>query len=126
MSVKFHSVQRGNPSKPGAPKKFYPSLVASGRVNMRYLVKRVADISTVSSADTVAVVEALLTVIPSELGEGYIVDLGDFGSFWLRIQTQGSQSEGDVKASRVTGVLPHFRAGKEFKRALEKIKFQKV
>ncbi|MFZ5820302.1 MAG: DNA-binding protein, partial [Chloroflexota bacterium] len=48
MSVKYNVVERGNPSNPDAPKKYYPSITSSGRKTLRQLADRVADISTVS------------------------------------------------------------------------------
>jgi hypothetical protein len=39
MSVKFNIVERGNPSNPQAPKKFYPSIQSSGRMTLRELAK---------------------------------------------------------------------------------------
>ncbi len=81
MSVKYNIVERGNPSDTSAPKKYYPSAVASGKTSLRAVAKRAAEMSTVSMPDTVAVIEALLVIIPDEMGKGNIVKLGDFGSF---------------------------------------------
>ncbi|RJP48847.1 MAG: DNA-binding protein [Anaerolineaceae bacterium] len=126
MSVKFNVVERGNPSNPTAPKKFYPSITASGRKTMRQLMGRISEISTVSSADTAAVIEAFLTVIPQELAEGNIVELGDFGSFWLKISSEGAESEAEVRASQITNILPRFNPGKLFKNTLAAIQFEKA
>jgi len=101
-------------------------VVATDKVRMRGIVKRVAEMSTVSSADAMAVVEAFLTVIPDVLGQGNIVDLGEFGSFWLRIKTEGEEDEDDVGPANVTGVLPRFRPGKEFKKKLQGLVFKKA
>jgi predicted histone-like DNA-binding protein len=124
MTVKYNIVERGNPQDPAAPKKYYPSIVASNKVTLRDIVQRVAEMSTISSADTMAVVEAFLTVIPSELGRGNIVNLGEFGSFWLRIRSQGAELEEDVTRFNVEAVLPRFNPGTEFKQALKLLKFQ--
>ena len=99
MSVKYNVVERGKPGSPETPKKYYPSIQASGRVTLRQLSQAVSQMSTVSSADTMAVLEALLTVIPQELSRGNIVELGDFGNFWLRTSTEGA----DTSRSRAHG-----------------------
>ena len=70
MPVKFNVVERGNPAKAEAPKKFYPSIQSGGRMTLRELAKEISTISTVSSTDTMAVLEALLTIIPKELSTG--------------------------------------------------------
>jgi hypothetical protein len=86
MTVKYSIVERGNPQDQAAPKKFYPSLQSSGRKTLRELSKRITQMCTVSSPDTLAVIESMLVVIPEELAAGNIVELGDFGSFWLRVK----------------------------------------
>lgn len=126
MTVRFNVVQRGNPANPTAPKKWYPSIDSSGRKTLRQMAERISQISTVSSADTMAVLEALLTVIPEELAAGNIVELGDFGSFWLRIESDGTETANEVRSSQIQNVLPRFNPGKEFKRVLDSIEFQKA
>jgi predicted histone-like DNA-binding protein len=74
-------VQKVNPSKPTDPKKYYASLVTRGDVSLRKLAKEITEISTVSPPDVMAVIEALLQIIPRHLIQGEIVRLGDFGSF---------------------------------------------
>lgn len=126
MSVKYSVVERGNPSNLQAPKKFYPSISSSGRKSLRQLAGRISEISTVSSADTMAVLEALLTVIPQELAAGNIVELGDFGNFWLKANADGVDTAEAVRAGQITTLLPRFNAGKEFKKVLASIEFEKA
>ncbi len=126
MTVKFNVVERGNPSNPAAPKKFYPSIESSGRKTLRQMAGRISEISTVSSADTMAVLEALLTTIPQELAAGNIVELGDFGNFWLRSESEGAATAAEVRADQIKGVLPRFNPGKEFKKVLDVIEFEKA
>ncbi|NOY98383.1 MAG: DNA-binding protein [Chloroflexi bacterium] len=125
MSVRYNVVERGKPGDPTAPKKYYPSIQSSGRVTLRQLVRRIAEISTVSSTDTMAVLEALLSVIPQELSDGNIVELGDFGNFWLRSTANGAETPEEVSPSQFKTVLPRFNPGKEFKNVLKMIEFQK-
>jgi predicted histone-like DNA-binding protein len=99
---------------------------SSGKIALRQLAERIADISTVSTVDTVAVLEALLTVIPRELAEGRIVQLGDLGSFSLRIRGEGAETAEEVTARHITKTLTNFRPGKLFRDALDKISFEKL
>jgi predicted histone-like DNA-binding protein len=126
MSVKFNVVERPNPQDREAPKKFYPSIQSSGRRSLRQLSNRITQMCTVSTPDTLAVLESLLTVIPQELAEGNIVELGDFGSFWLRNNAEGAEEMEKVSASQVTNLLPRFIPGKEFKKALKGVDFEKI
>ncbi|MBT3391830.1 MAG: DNA-binding protein [Chloroflexi bacterium] len=126
MSVKYNSISRKKPGDPEAAPKYYPSIVKSGNVKLRTLSKRIAEISTVSTVDTMAVLEGLLAVLPQELAAGNVVRLGDFGSFWLRIKTQGSDTPEAVTTNDILNVLPRFTPGKEFKQVLETIEFEKA
>ena len=126
MTVKFNVVERGNPGNPQAPKKFYPSVQSSGRMTLRELTRQISAISTVSSADTMAVLEALLNIIPQELSKGNIVELGDFGNFWLRSASEGADKADAVRGNMIAGVLPRFNPGREFKKVLDAIEFEKA
>jgi predicted histone-like DNA-binding protein len=126
MSVQFNVVERGKPGSPETPKKFYPSIVASGKIGQREVAKRAAEMSTVSAADTAAVVENFLTIIAQELAKGNIVQLGEFGSFWLRTETEGADTAEEVRANQITNVLVKFTPGKEFQQVLDAITFEKA
>ncbi len=55
-----------------------------------------------------AILEALLKIIPQELAEGNIVELGDFGNFWLKANSEGAGTSEEVRATRITTLLPRF------------------
>ena len=55
MAAKYNVVQKGNPSKPNEPKKFYASSKSTGDVSLRALSKEISGTSTVSTADVMAV-----------------------------------------------------------------------
>ena len=126
MAAKYNVVARKNPRDPDAASKYYPSFVTSGRVTLRQLAEQIANISTVSTIDTLAVLEALLKVLPEHLVNGEIVQLGDFGSFQLRIKSTGSETPEEVNASNIINVLPLFRPSKAFKQALRNTEFRKA
>lgn len=126
MSVKFNIVERGRPGHSAAPKKYYPSIQSTGRVSMEELAERAKDMSTLSTADMVAAIEALLTLIPRELAHGNIVELGDFGNFWLRSSAEGIEDPAKVRGDQITTLIPRFNPGKRFKRVLRQVRFEKM
>ena len=126
MTVKFNVVEKGNPANIEAPKRFYPSIQSSGRVTTRELAERTSQMSTLSTTDIMAAIESFLTIVPSELAKGNIVELGDFGSFWLRTTADGTETAEEVRSAQISGVLPRFNPGKEFKRTLDAIDFTKI
>ena len=125
MSVKYNIVERGNPSNPTLPKKFYPSIQSSGRLTLRELAEQAADRSTLTAVDIIAAVESFLAIVPKELAKGNIVELGDFGSFWLKTTTEGVETAEEVRADQISTVLPRFNPGKQFKRVLDNIQFNR-
>jgi predicted histone-like DNA-binding protein len=126
MSIKFNVVERGNPAKPEVSKKYYPSIRSSGRMTLRQLAEEASDRSTLSTADMMAAIESFLAIVPDELANGKIVELGDFGSFWLRSTSEGVDDPTKVRGDQVTSLIPRFIPGKQFKRVLDAAKFEKL
>ncbi|MEZ4644442.1 MAG: hypothetical protein R3E31_17210 [Chloroflexota bacterium] len=88
MSVKYNIVPKKNPQDQAAPPRHYPVIKSSGRTTQRTLAQKGAQISTLSAADLAAAMETLLALIPQELMEGNIVDLGDFGLLSLKCKSR--------------------------------------
>jgi len=125
MTVKYNIVEHANPADREAPKKFYVSIQSSGRITTRELAERAAQMSTLTTVDMMAAIESFLAIVPAELAKGNIVELGDFGSFWLRTTSEGAETAEEVRADQIGTVLPRFNPGKEFKRILDAIKFNR-
>lgn len=126
MSIKFNIVERGRPGHSEAPKKYYPSIQSTGRVSVRDLAERASDMSTLSTVDMMAAIEALLHIIPEELAAGNIVELGDFGNIWLRFSAKGVEDRAKVNGNQITTLIPRLTPGKRFKRVLRTVKFEKL
>jgi predicted histone-like DNA-binding protein len=124
--LKFRIIPKVNPREPENPPKYYASNVSQGEVNVRDLAEQITAQSTVTTIDTLAVLEALLKVIPRELSNGKIVRLGDLGSFRLTLSSEGSEQSDDFNASMIKGTKLHFRGGKLFRNVLRNIDFVKV
>ena len=123
MTVKFNIVERGRPGHSEVPKKYYPSLQSTGRVSIYELAERAGKMSALSTPVMIAAIETLLAIIPEELAEGKIVELGDFGNFWLRFSAEGVEDINRVRGDQITTLLPRFNPGKRFKRALAEVEF---
>ena len=126
MSVKFNVVERGNPAKPEAPKKFYPSIQSDGRMTVRELAEKASRMSTLSTTDMMAAIESFLSIVPEEWANGKIVELGDFGNFWLRSTSDGVEEAAKVRGDQINNLIPRFNPGKQFKRVLSSTQFEKL
>ena len=126
MSIKFNLIQRGNPSNQEAPKKFYATVKSQGKRDINYLARRIAEISTVSSIDVKAVLEAFITVVPQELADGRTVRLGDFGSFRVIVSSEGVLHEKDFTTSKIKNAKISFTKGVALKKEINDFKFEKI
>lgn len=125
MALKYKLVQKGNPAKPEDPKKVYAISVNEKTIDVRRLSDEIAKISTVSPADTAAVIECLIRIIPDHVINGEIVKLGDFGTFAVNLKSEGAESEAAFSHAMISGVKMIFRPGKVIKQALSGVIYQK-
>lgn len=127
MPVKFTVIQKGNPSKPEEPKKYYASAKASGEVTFRSLSKEIAQGSTtVSDTDVLAVLNDLTKALSKHLSDGKIVRFGDFGSFQISISSEGAETEDKVTAAKIKSNKILFRPGIELREMLAVAKYEKA
>ena len=126
MPIEYSLVERANPGDAKAPKKFYATAKSTGDTTVRGLAKRISDISTVSTVDVMAVLEALFQVVPGELAEGRIVRCGDFGSFFTTLKSGGADSEKEFAPALIGTVTVKFRPGKLFAQSMQGAEFKRV
>jgi predicted histone-like DNA-binding protein len=125
MPVKFTVSPKKDPRDQQAAPKYYAIVKSNGRSDTNAVAKSINRMSTVSSVDTAAVLEAFLTVVPEELANGNIVELGDFGTFRVSVSSEGTAQAEDLTARNITDVRVLFTPGKRFKQVLDMAEFQK-
>lgn len=67
-------------------------VINEGTISINTLANLCADINTLTRADTLAVIEALLTEIINCLEQGYSVSLGDIGSLHLTMKGKSASN----------------------------------
>ena len=127
MPVQYSLSEKGNPGNPTAPKKFYANAKSTGEVTFRSLSKEIASGSTtVSDTDVLAVLNDLSKALAKHLSEGRIVRFGDFGSFSLRLSSEGAETSDKFNSSLIKGAKITFRPGIDLKEMLSVVKFEKA
>ena len=126
MAVKYTVNEKGNPLNPDQPKKWYANAKSTGDVTLRALGKEIAARSTVSPADTQAVLVALTEVLVEHLADGKIVRFGDFGAFQVSVGSEGAETEAEFNASMIKTKKVAFRPGIDIKEMLNNLKFEKA
>ncbi|MDR1346054.1 MAG: HU family DNA-binding protein [Bacteroidales bacterium] len=126
MPIKYNVNERGNPLSPQEPKKWYAATKNTGSIDTKALGKEIARRSTVSPADTQAVLVALTEVLVEHLSAGQIVRLDDFGSFQVSIGSKGAETEAKFNTSMIKTRKVAFRPGVEIKVMLNNLRFEKL
>ncbi len=73
-----------------------------------------------------AVLEALVQVIPEELSDGNIVRLGDFGSFYASIKSTGAETEENFNNTYIVNTRIKFRPGSQLKNVINNVEYKKA
>ena len=126
MSIQFNAVPKVNPQKRNLPAKYYAIAQSSGEVDFRTLAKEIAEITTVSLPDAVASLESLVMIIPRHIERGEIVRLGELGSLRITLNSEGSDTEEEVNASKIKKANYRFTAGPELQQTLKTLKYSRV
>jgi len=125
MPITFSVTSKKDPRDQSAAPKYYAVAKSTGRADTNDVAKAIARMSTISTADTMAMLEAFLTIVPDELADGKIVELGEFGTFRISISSDGAEKASEVSAEKITDAHVIFMPGPRFKQVLETLKFQK-
>jgi predicted histone-like DNA-binding protein len=126
MSVSFTAAPKVNPQKPKALPRYYAIAQSNGEVNFRTMAKEIAEITTVSLPDAIAVLESLLMIIPRHIERGEIVRLGELGSLRLTIRSEGSDTEEECNTSKIKQAKYCFTPGQELQQTLKTLKYSKI
>jgi predicted histone-like DNA-binding protein len=126
MSIKYTATRRKNMIDPAQKPKSYATAVSRGKLKLTQIAVEIASRTSLSTTDTVAVLDALTHVLPTFLEEGYIISLGDFGSFTVNLKSNGVEKEKDLSPKEITGFHLTFRPGKELRSLLTGLKAEKA
>ncbi len=123
MSLFFNKMQRGNPSKPEEPKKWYVVLKSVGRISEKQVAKEIADETTLNPKEAEMALYQFEKIMLRSLLDGKTVQLGELGSFQLTINSAGVDTEAEVTAKLVQKINLRFLPSTTVKEALAKATF---
>ena len=125
MSILINAVAKANPQNREEAEKFYAIVQSRGEVNFRDMAKEIAEITTVSVPDAVAVLESLVMIIPRHIEKGEIVRLSELGSLRITINSEASDTAEEVNASKIKKANYRFAPGAELQQTLKVLKYSK-
>lgn len=127
MSIKYKTIQRGQPGVVGGgEKKYYASAVSGGEVTLEGLTKIIEKISTVSGIDIRAVLYSFGDAGSDVLADGRILRLGDLGSLRVSLSSEGKATEEEINSGCIKDACVIFTPGPKIKEMLATVKFEKV
>lgn len=93
----------------------YASIVYSGTISSKQLISKVAQRSGFKEGELVGALIELLDEAAYQIGEGYIVELGDFGYFSGKVKSRLVANKDDIRSQSVHFNGVNFRASKKFR-----------
>lgn len=123
MALIYNKVQRKNPLNPGEPAKWYPVLKTTRMKREKEVAKEIADETTLNPKEAEMALSQLQKIMIRTLLSGQSIQLGDWGSFYLSLNTEGSATEAEATAAKVKKINIRFTAGTELKEAIAKAQF---
>lgn len=103
-------------TKEGETEVYYPEIVTRGKITRKELIKRVAEHSTFSAGELEGVLGSLIEAVSEYIGDGYRVELGDFGVFTGKIKAPRMVTDKkDIRATSMSFDGVSFRASKRFR-----------
>ena len=123
MALLYNKVQRRNPQDLEAPAKWYPVLKTARMKRESEVAKEIADETTLNPKEAEMAIAQLKKIMIRTLLNGESVQLGDWGSFYLSLNTEGSATEEEATAAKVKKINIRFLPGVELKEAIAKAEF---
>jgi predicted histone-like DNA-binding protein len=121
--LKLKSVFKKNPQAPEDAPKLYASAMHSDKIEIADLAIEVSERCSLRRSDVQGALLALMDLIPKELLKGKIVSLGELGSFYTNVKSEGVLTEEELSISMVTGTRIKYRPTKELIKKLRMIDF---
>ncbi|MCA6069186.1 DNA-binding protein [Chryseobacterium sp. RG1] len=125
MPIKFKTQQKKNPRDLNAPAKWYASTIGDGETTFSDLAQYASEVSTVSKADILAVLESCFTKVTKDLSDGKIVRVGEYFTLQMSISSDPADTEAEVTAAKIRKSKINFRPGKMLSDMIKLATYQK-
>jgi predicted histone-like DNA-binding protein len=123
MPIVVNRVERPNPQDPTAPKKWYPTLKTISHVGEKEVAKEISDETTLNSKEAEIALDRMDIVMLRNLLASNSVQLGDWGSFHLTCNGEGSDTKEGVSVANIKSLNIRFSPGRALKEALKGASF---
>ena len=122
--LKFKVIKRNYPRDLNAQPKFHASIKRNQNVGLDHMVDELRKISSINKGDAVSTLINLIDLVPKELARGNTVTLGNLGTFWLSVSSQGFDNAEDVSPKAINKVKVHFKASNQLKDLMSNLTYE--
>ena len=126
MPIPYISYKITSPLSREKTGKYHARVKTRGEITLRDLAEKISQISSLSVPDTVGVLEAFIQIIPEALLDGYMVKLGDFGTFTTTVNSDGADSAASFKNNQIKKTNILFKPGKYIMKKFKNAKYEKA
>lgn len=126
--INYSLALRGNPQNPDAEKKYYATAQVTDVYDLNQFSEHIANHGCVySRADIQAILTMAVDCIYELILKGYKVTLGDLGSFWVNLKSDGTAVAADFIASNnIKKAAVKYIRGKKFDSLLKDAEWNQV
>lgn len=125
--MKYKVTKHVNPQNKSEALKFYPTPVYSGAKSTDEIAEEISHSTSLTPADTKAVLEEMAARFAQDLSRGIKLKLNGIGSFRLSFGGTGHENEEDVTAFDIGGIRIVFVADPKLRqKILASLTFEKV
>ena len=105
----YKLVKRAVPRDPEGKYMGYAIPVPRKRLKRRDLIEIIADKTSLMTADVASVLEAFFKEVPAQLLDGNTIDVGDLGTFYPTLSSEGRENREDFNQNLIQQVRIRFR-----------------
>ncbi len=125
--IKYSVNPQVNPQNPEAAMKYYAKAQTNKVLDINDFARHISMHGTVyGRADIQAILIMTVDCIREQLLEGNKINLGELGSFWVSLQSNGAKTAEEFVPGKIYGVKVIWTPGTEFQDLIENAKFNKV
>ena len=127
MSIHYRIVEHKN-TLPTAKSEYssYAVPVLVGRVTTKELAEDIADRTALHRVDVQAVLDVLSTVVIANLKKGLGVQLGELGSFAVRLKSLSTDTKEEFKVENITNSAIRYTPSAVIKAGLKTIAYRNI
>ena len=118
MAIKVNIVAKINPQDKAAPAKYYANAVHGKRIELPDLAKAISKRCSMREGDVLGVLCQLMVNFTEEISEGNIVSLGELGTFYVNVSSEGAETPEKLTQSLIRGLKVIHQPTKELKKQL--------